>query len=88
MDLGNRTSSMCFQCHACDWRPPGDMKMEAFQLHCQVEHDTDEVQVDLVAVCTCGAAMTSTGSRPTGGGFKDYFRCGACGNTAYVRRTE
>lgn len=85
-DLGNRNDSLRFQCKPCGWRPPDDMTLEAAQLHFQVDHDTDEVTFDLVAVCTCGEAMTITHSSPTGGGFKDYASCGVCGNTGFVRR--
>lgn len=85
-DIGNRNASMRLQCHFCGWVPPSDMPMEGAQLHFQVEHDTDEVKFDLVAVCACGAAMEHTETRPTGGGFKDYMHCPACGNTGYVRR--
>ena len=86
-DLGNRNASMRLQCKPCGWVPPDDMVMEGVLLHFQVEHDTDEVTLDLVPVCTCGEAMTLTDSRPAFGQVKDYFRCGVCGNTGYVRRT-
>lgn len=85
-DIGSRNASMRLQCQLCGWVPPGGMQMEGVQLHFQVEHDTDEVALDLVAVCTCGEAMTHTESRPTGGGIKDHMACGVCGNTGYVRR--
>ena len=85
-DIGNRNTSMRLQCETCGWSPPEDATMEAVLLHMQVEHDTDEVKLALVAACTCGAAMTHTRTRPTGGGFKDYMTCAACGNTGYVRR--
>ena len=87
-DLGNRGASMRLQCKPCGWVPPEDMAMEGVQLHFQVDHDTDAVTFDLVAVCTCGEAMTITDSRATGGGTKDYLVCGVCGNTGYVRRQE
>lgn len=87
-DLGNRNASMRLQCGTCGWVPPEDMTVQDAQLHFQVDHDTDEVKFDLVAVCTCGEAMTHTGSRPTGGGFKDYMSCGVCGNTGFVKRTS
>ena len=87
-DLGNRVASMRLQCKLCPWVPSETATMEAVQLHVQVEHDTDEVALDLVAVCSCGAAMTLTVSKPTGGGFKDYFACGACGNTGYIIRRD
>ena len=85
-DIGNRAGTMRLQCQPCGWVPPEDMQLEGVQLHFQVEHDMDEVKFALVPVCTCGAAMTVTDSRPTGGGIKDYLECGACGNTGYIRR--
>jgi hypothetical protein len=85
-DIGNRAPSMRLQCKRCGWVPPEDMTMRDAQLHFQVEHDTDEVKFDLVAVCTCGEAMTVTDSHPTGGGIKDYLLCGVCGNTGHLRR--
>lgn len=86
-DIG-RIPSLRLQCKPCGL-PFGDgMVMEAVQLHFQVEHDTDEVKLDLVPVCTCGEAMTHTQSRPSGGRTKDYFACGVCGNTGHVYRDE
>lgn len=87
-DVGNRTASMRLQCSLCGWVPPAAMQMEGVQLHFQVDHDMDEVKFNLVAVCTCGEAMTHTHSRPTGGGIKDYMSCGVCGNTGFIRREE
>ena len=84
--LGNRNASMRLQCNPCGWVPPTGMTMQDAQLHWQVDHDTDKVKFDLVAVCTCGEAMTVTDSRPTGGGIKDYLSCGVCGNTGHLRR--
>lgn len=85
-DLGNLNKSLQLHCKDCGWRPPEDATMEAVQLHCQVEHDTDEVTLDLLAVCSCGAAMGHVRTAPTGGGFKDYVKCGACGNTGFLKR--
>ncbi len=85
-DIGNRNAHMRLQCQPCGWVPPDKMQMEGVLLHFQVDHDTDQVHLELVAVCTCGEAMTHTESRPTGGGFKDYMRCGVCGNTGHVSR--
>ena len=85
-DLGNRNASMRLQCQPCGWVPPDDMQMEGVLLHFQVDHDTDDVRLDLVGVCSCGEAMTVTESRPTGGGVKDYLSCGVCGNAGHLRR--
>jgi hypothetical protein len=88
-DLGNRNASMRLECGLCEWIPPADMKMEGVQLHFQVDHDTDEVQLNLRPVCTCGADMALTESRSPGPGVvKDYLACRACGNTGYIRRDE
>ena len=85
-DLGNRAASMRLQCRHCGWIPPESMTVQDARLHFQVDHDTDQVTFDLVPVCTCGAAMTHVRSAPTGGGIKDHVRCGACGNTGFVKR--
>jgi hypothetical protein len=85
-ELGSRNNYMRLQCKHCPWVPPETMKMEGALLHFQVEHDTDQVHLELVAVCSCGAAMAVTESRPTGGGIKDYLKCGACGNAGHLRR--
>jgi rubredoxin len=86
-NLGSRGRFMRLQCKPCGWIPPVGLAMEGVQLHFQVEHDQDEVTLDLVAACSCGAAMTVTDTRPdTPGQVKDYLECGACGNTGHVRR--
>lgn len=82
----NRYKHMALACKVCGHRPAPDSVMEATLLHFQVDHDTDQIEFDLVAVCDCGAAMKLTESRPTGGGFKDWFVCPACGAEGYVYR--
>lgn len=83
-DLGKLNKSLRLKCKRCEYLPPETATVEAVQLHCQVEHDTDEVELDMVALCACGAVMEHTGS----GHFKDYFKCAACGNTGHVKRDE
>lgn len=85
-DLGNLNQSLRFQCKHCGWRPPEDMEMGHALLHFQVDHDTDKVTFDLAVICPCGAAMEHVRTAPTGGGFKDYVKCAACGNTGFVKR--
>lgn len=60
--------------------------MEATLLHFQVDHDTGTIELNLAAVCECGATMTFLESRPTGGGHFDYFHCPACGLDGRIRR--
>jgi len=80
--------AMALQCHYCDYRPPGDAPMEAFASHVNTEHDTDDYQLDLRAICSCGAAMTfDNRTEQRGDLFVDFFTCTACGNTAEVHRT-
>jgi len=79
---------MRLQCKRCQWVAPEDARLEAVHLHVQVEHDTDEVALDLVAVCSCSPAMTVTSSRTTIGGLRDYLKCGACGNTGHIIRRD
>lgn len=87
--MGDRiTPTLVLQCKHCGHRPPADSVMEAFVLHCEVEHDIDTVAMDLVAVCTCGTTMTLTGVAPTGGGFRDWYECPACGNTGSIKRGD
>lgn len=77
---------LVLQCKHCDYRPPEDAVMEAFQLHCQVEHDTDKLEMDLVVVCTCGSTMKLVRTRETATGFVDRFECEHDGNRTSVRR--
>ena len=87
-DLGNLFRSLSLHCKECGQRWADGTTMEAVQLHCQVEHDTDKVALDLLPVCSCGAAMEHSESKPGGGHFKDYFKCAACGNTGFIRRDD
>ena len=86
VNLGNLGKRMRLECSACGWIPPEDTTMEAVQLHCQVEHDTDQVRLNLAAGCRCGATMRVAGSATHGGRTMDSFRCEACGNTGYTDR--
>lgn len=79
---------MLLECSLCAHRPDPESVLEAFQLHCQVEHDTDEVALNLVAACECGATMTFVRTAQVGGTktVLDYFRCEPCGLTGHVQR--
>ena len=87
--LGNVTSSLRLRCHECGWVPPDDLQMALVEAHYGMEHpDTEKITLDLLPVCPCGTAMEFTHSRPTGGGFKDYFRCPADGSTGFAKRKD
>lgn len=75
------------ECHICRWRPPPNAVMEAVLLHFQVEHDTDDVKLDLAVICNCEATMAFTFSEPgKGTEVQDHFRCPKCLNTTVVKR--
>lgn len=86
MNLGNVNNSMRLQCQTCGWPPPEDAKMEAVQLHFQVDHDTNDVKLDLVAACKCGEAMTLVQSHTHKGITTNFYCCGVDGNTGYTTR--
>lgn len=86
MNLGNLAKRMRLQCKPCGWVPPESATMEAVQLHFQVDHDMDQVKLDLVPACRCGEAMTHAESVTHSGEATDFFRCGVCGNTGHVTR--
>jgi len=70
----------------CEYQMPDDATIEAFQLHMQVDHDTDEVSLDLAVVCICGSSMILLRTRETETGFVDRFECKHDGNRTTVRR--
>ena len=74
------------RCQHCGYDMPDDATVEAYQLHMQVDHDTDEVRLDLAVVCTCGASMKLIRSRETADGIADRFECQHDGNRTTVRR--
>ncbi len=75
------------RCKHCGYDMPDDATVEAYQLHMQFEHDTDEVELDLAVICTCGASMRLIRTRETAyGKFADRFGCDHDGNRTTVRR--
>lgn len=83
--MSGAVARMALACQQCGERCSDDAVLEAWLLHMQVEHDTDEVKLDLVAVCRCGATMVwdELGSR---GGKNVYYDCRACGGRGSVRQ--
>lgn len=85
--LGNLASRLRLQCHHCAWLPPEDMEMALVEAHYGLEHPgAGQVALDLKPVCPCGDPMEHVRTAPTGGGFKDWFRCAACGSTGFLKR--
>jgi hypothetical protein len=74
------------RCKHCGYDMPDDATVEAYQLHMQFEHDTDEVELDLAVICTCGSSMKFLRTRETATGFADRFECEFDGNRTTVRR--
>jgi hypothetical protein len=77
---------LVLECATCHHRPAPDSVLEALSLHFLVEHDTEDVNLNLIAVCTCGAAMDFIEAKPTGGGFFDWYRCTFDGNQGRIKR--
>lgn len=89
IDLGNITRNLRLWCRECKWLPPGDLQMALVEAHYGMEHpDAEKITLDMLPVCVCGKPMESTVTRPTGGGFKDYFSCPACGSTGFAIRKD
>lgn len=89
IDLGNITQNLRLWCHECKWLPPDDLQMALVEAHYGMEHPgAEKITLDMLPVCVCGKPMESTRTRPTGGGFKDYFSCPACGSTGFVIRKD
>lgn len=77
---------LLLECGQCHHRPSPESALEAFRLHCQVEHDTDELRANLIAVCDCGATMVLDFSQPRGQRVEDVFLCPADGARGSVWR--
>jgi hypothetical protein len=77
-------------CSKCPERFANDTEMEAVRLHYNVEHDTDEIEINLIVVCSCGTTMDPTRTEPVGDGtVLDHFACPSCkGTTAIGRRPK
>lgn len=74
-------------CQTCHERFPMKAPMEAVKLHFEVEHDTDDIRLDLVVVCSCGANMTLTRREPRrGGGEMHHFDCPSCKRSRAIRQ--
>lgn len=85
--LGNLADRLRLRCHHCRWLPPEDMEMALVEAHYGMEHPgAPKITLDLVPVCACGDSMDHTETKPTGGGFKDHFKCPGCGATGFVKR--
>lgn len=82
--------NLILKCRHCEVRPPPGSDLEAFQMHMQVYHNMDEVELELVALCICGKTMTvdPDGSRRITNRpnmIADHWTC-ICGNDTWVKR--
>lgn len=86
--LGNLANRLRLWCRRCNWLPPEDMEMALVEAHYGLEHPgAEKLALDLAPRCDCGDRMDHTETKPTGGGFKDYFRCPGCGAKGFAKRT-
>ena len=82
----NIEPSLRLQCRHCGWRLDNDVQMEAVKLHFEVEHESNDVQRDLVSVCTCLAKMDGNGIESHRTYQVHLFVCPSCGNRTKVRQ--
>jgi hypothetical protein len=77
------------QCKYCNTLLEDAAVLESYQLHFQVEHDQDEVELNLVALCECGLVMEYTKTNQIGntGAVADQYHC-ACGEQGWVKRGQ
>ncbi len=70
-------------CQTCGWRPDENLTVGLVKAHFEVEHDTSEVRLDLVALCPrCAAAMRFTHHHAG----RDHHVCDGCRRTRTIRR--
>ncbi len=79
--------NMELQCKYCHVLLDHSTTLEAYQLHFQVEHDQDEVELNMVGICECGMVMEFVKTSQIGntGGEADLFQC-VCGKHGWVLR--
>lgn len=78
---------LMMECKLCDYRPPETSTMGEFEMHFRLEHEGADVAMRLSAVCPDHATtMEHIESKPTGGGFKDWFRCPTADCTGFIKR--
>lgn len=83
------TARMRLACMHCRVTWPDDAVLEAIQLHFQVDHDTDKIELALVSICNqCLGEMKYYRVEPTGGGWWMYHRCEACDLVGRVKTTK
>jgi hypothetical protein len=74
---------MALTCRTCDWRPGIDLPMGLVAAHFETEHDTDDIQLELVVLCAkCDRSMAYERSQSG----RDIFACGPCHRTRAIRR--
>lgn len=85
------TPTLRLKCRLCDWLPDEPTVLEAVRLHFNVTHDTDDVELELVAICPDDAAVmnfTGTDEHPGAPFEVDRFECPSCGQAGTVLRRK
>lgn len=75
-------------CKRCGWRPHETQTMMEVREHMVKEHQTEEVDLDLAAICSCGTEMRHLFIEPVDGVFRDHYKCSKCGNEGFIERTK
>lgn len=76
---------MALACKHCAYRFPIHITVGVMAAHFETEHDTTEVELELVVVCPrCDRVMAFEHSI----GNKDHFACSSCHRVRVITRTE
>ena len=77
-------------CKLCGWRPDKTQTMKEVRRHMIDAHNTEDVSLDLSAICTCNSEMRFTFEEPDprGEGLLDHFKCDKCGNVGLIKRNK
>lgn len=67
-------------CKICRWLPPADLQMNLVQAHFDVEpdHQPEDIQLELVAMCRDNVEMTLDRTVVMPGGRRHHYTCPRC----------
>lgn len=87
-------AKLVLKCKLCEYTPDPASTMGEFEMHFKLEHsevvDSDgnpDIAMELLPLClTHNTFLRFIESRPTGGGFKDYFYCPVDNAETFIKR--
>lgn len=73
--------NLVLMCHLCEWSPRDGMEMENIRIHFIEKHQTEKVELQLVAMCPRDDTkldLRMSGVRPSDGNIVETFDCPKC----------